>query len=128
MCASVYSEIWFGARRVYKKVDRSRSSSSLLESLVDPASVLVSCELVGGLSSGTCKPYLNIGGQVARIGLAFGMKIIAWSQNMTSEVAEAAGATMVSKDELFRQADIVSIQFILSPRTRRASSEPLNLR
>jgi len=70
----------------------------------------------------------NIGGQVARIGLAFGMKIIAWSQNMTSEVAEAAGATLVSKDELFRQADIVTIHFVLSPRTRRASSEPLNLR
>jgi phosphoglycerate dehydrogenase-like enzyme len=60
----------------------------------------------------------NVGGQVARIGLAFGMKIIAWSQNMTAEIAEAAGARLVSKDELFRQADIVTIHLILSRRTK----------
>jgi phosphoglycerate dehydrogenase-like enzyme len=60
----------------------------------------------------------NIGGQVARIGLAFGMEIIAWSQNMTPEIAEAAGARLVSKDELFRQADIVTIHLILSGRTK----------
>jgi phosphoglycerate dehydrogenase-like enzyme len=60
----------------------------------------------------------NIGGHVARIGLAFGMKIIAWSQNMTPEIAEAAGARLVSKDELFRQADIVTIHLILSGRTK----------
>jgi phosphoglycerate dehydrogenase-like enzyme len=60
----------------------------------------------------------NIGAAVARIGLAFGMKIIAWSQNMTPEKAETAGATLVSKDELFRQADIVTIHLILSGRTR----------
>jgi phosphoglycerate dehydrogenase-like enzyme len=60
----------------------------------------------------------NIGGQVARIGLAFGMKIIAWSQNLTPEIAEAAGAELVSKDELFRGADIVTINLILSGRTK----------
>jgi len=60
----------------------------------------------------------NIGGQVARIGLAFGMEIIAWSQNMTPEIAEAAGARLVSKDELFRRADIVTIHLILSGRTK----------
>jgi phosphoglycerate dehydrogenase-like enzyme len=60
----------------------------------------------------------NVGGQVARIGLAFGMKIIAWSQNLTAETAAAAGATLVTKDELFRQADVVSIHLVLSRRTR----------
>jgi phosphoglycerate dehydrogenase-like enzyme len=60
----------------------------------------------------------NIGGQVARIGLAFGMKIISWSENLTPEIAEAAGARLVSKDELFRQADIVTIHLILSGRTK----------
>jgi phosphoglycerate dehydrogenase-like enzyme len=60
----------------------------------------------------------NIGGQVARIGLAFGMKVVAWSQNMSRETAEAAGATLVTKDELFRQADVVTIHLILSDRTR----------
>jgi phosphoglycerate dehydrogenase-like enzyme len=60
----------------------------------------------------------NVGGQVARIGLAFGMKIIAWSENMTPEIAEAAGAILVSKDELFRQADVVTIHVVLSKRTK----------
>ncbi len=60
----------------------------------------------------------NVGGQVARIGRAFGMTIIAWSQNMTPAIAEAAGATLVTKDELFRQADVVTVHLILSRRTR----------
>src|ERR1700722_83414 len=60
----------------------------------------------------------NIGGQVARIGRAFGMQVIAWSQNLTAEVATEAGATRVGKDELFRRADIVTIHLILSDRTR----------
>jgi phosphoglycerate dehydrogenase-like enzyme len=72
----------------------------------------LSGKILGALGLG------NIGGQVARIGLAFGMKIIAWSQNMTPEIAEAAGATLVSKDELFSQADIVTIHLILSGRTK----------
>jgi len=60
----------------------------------------------------------NIGKQVARIGLAFGMKVIAWSENMTHETAEAEGATFVTKSELFRQADIVTVHLVLSKRTR----------
>jgi phosphoglycerate dehydrogenase-like enzyme len=60
----------------------------------------------------------NVGGQVARIGRAFGMKIIAWSQNLTAETAAAAGAEIVTKDELFRRADVVTIHLILSDRTR----------
>ena len=59
----------------------------------------------------------NIGKEVARIALAFGMTVIAWSENLTSEVASAAGATLVDKDALFRQADIVTIHLILSRRT-----------
>jgi phosphoglycerate dehydrogenase-like enzyme len=60
----------------------------------------------------------NIGGEVARIGRAFGMTVIAWSQNMTPQIAEAAGASLVTKEELFRQADVVTIHLILSRRTR----------
>ncbi|WP_158817516.1 D-2-hydroxyacid dehydrogenase family protein [Methylocapsa sp. S129] len=60
----------------------------------------------------------NIGGQVARIGLAFDMKVIAWSQNMTPQIAEAAGATLATKKDLFREADVVTIHLILSKRTR----------
>jgi phosphoglycerate dehydrogenase-like enzyme len=60
----------------------------------------------------------NIGSAVARIARAFDMKVIAWSQNLTAERAQAAGAELVAKDELFRQADIVSIHLVLSGRTR----------
>jgi phosphoglycerate dehydrogenase-like enzyme len=59
----------------------------------------------------------NIGKEVARIGLAFGMTVIAWSQNLTAEIANAAGATLVDKHALFRQADIVTIHLVLSRRT-----------
>jgi phosphoglycerate dehydrogenase-like enzyme len=60
----------------------------------------------------------NIGSAVAQIGKAFGMTVIAWSQNLTAERAGAAGAVLVSKDELFRQADVLSIHLVLSGRTR----------
>jgi phosphoglycerate dehydrogenase-like enzyme len=60
----------------------------------------------------------QIGSQVARIGSAFGMNPVAWSQNLTPEAAKAAGATLVSKDRLFEQADILTIHLVLSGRTR----------
>src|ERR1700693_1561410 len=60
----------------------------------------------------------RIGSQVARIGSAFGMNLVAWSQNLTPETAEAAGATLISKDQLFEQADILTIHLVLSSRTR----------
>lgn len=60
----------------------------------------------------------NIGKEVARIGLAFGMKVIAWSQNLTEEKASAAGATFVDKQTLFREADIVTVHLVLSGRTK----------
>jgi len=60
----------------------------------------------------------NIGAQVAKVGLAFGMQLIAWSQNLTREVAAAAGARLVSKQELLGEADVVSIHLVLSGRTR----------
>jgi phosphoglycerate dehydrogenase-like enzyme len=60
----------------------------------------------------------RIGSQVARIGSAFGMRLLAWSQNMTSETAGAAGASLVSKEQLFEQADILTIHLVLSGRTR----------
>jgi phosphoglycerate dehydrogenase-like enzyme len=60
----------------------------------------------------------RIGSQVARVGNAFGMHLVAWSQNLTSEAAKAAGATLVSKDQLFEQADILTIHLVLSGRTR----------
>src|SRR5882757_4370140 len=60
----------------------------------------------------------NVGSQVARIGSAFGMNLVAWSQNLTLQTAEAAGAALVYKDQLFEQADILTIHLVLSSRTR----------
>jgi phosphoglycerate dehydrogenase-like enzyme len=60
----------------------------------------------------------KIGRRMAEIGRAFGMNIIAWSQNLTKEAAEAGGATWVERDALFAQADVVSIHLVLSERTR----------
>jgi phosphoglycerate dehydrogenase-like enzyme len=60
----------------------------------------------------------NIGREVARIGVAFGMKVIAWSENLTLERAIAVGAEFVSKEAFFQQADFLSIHVVLSQRTR----------
>jgi phosphoglycerate dehydrogenase-like enzyme len=65
----------------------------------------------------------NLGSQVAKIGLAFGMRVLAWSQNLTAEKADAVGAALVSKEELLRQADIVSVHLVLSDRTRALIGE-----
>ncbi|HWO10809.1 MAG TPA: D-2-hydroxyacid dehydrogenase family protein [Polyangiaceae bacterium] len=60
----------------------------------------------------------RLGTQVARIGQAFGMNVMAWSPNLTAERASAAGATLVEKDALFRGADVLTIHLVLSERTR----------
>jgi phosphoglycerate dehydrogenase-like enzyme len=60
----------------------------------------------------------KLGSGVARIGQAFGMKTIAWSQNLTAEKAQAVGAQLVSKEELFATADVISVHLILSERSR----------
>ena len=60
----------------------------------------------------------KLGQRVAGIAKAFGMKVIAWSQNLTPEKAKEAGAEYVSKEDLFRQADILTIHVVLSDRTR----------
>ncbi|ONG44679.1 hydroxyacid dehydrogenase [Pseudoroseomonas deserti] len=60
----------------------------------------------------------RIGSGVAGIGRAFGMRLLAWSPNMTAATAEAAGATLVDKDTLLRQADILTLHLGLGPATR----------
>ncbi len=59
----------------------------------------------------------RIGQRVARYARAFDMDVVAWSQNLTEERASAGGATLVTRQELFRRADIVSIHLQLSART-----------
>jgi phosphoglycerate dehydrogenase-like enzyme len=60
----------------------------------------------------------HIGGAVARIGKAFDMNVLAWSQNLTAERAADFGVVRASREELFREADVVSIHLVLSQRTR----------
>jgi phosphoglycerate dehydrogenase-like enzyme len=60
----------------------------------------------------------RLGSAVARVGLAFGMKAIAWSQNLTAEKAAAQGVERVEKEELFRRSDILSVHLVLSERSR----------
>jgi phosphoglycerate dehydrogenase-like enzyme len=59
----------------------------------------------------------RLGSQVATVGKAFQMQLLAWSQNLTAARAAQYGATLVSKDELLSQSDIVTIHLILSDRT-----------
>jgi phosphoglycerate dehydrogenase-like enzyme len=60
----------------------------------------------------------RIGEPVARIGAAFGMDVVAWSQNLTDERAAEVGVRRVEKDELFATADVVTVHLLWSKRTR----------
>ena len=60
----------------------------------------------------------RLGSTVARVGVAFKMSVLAWSQNLTAERAAQCGATLVAKDELFARSDIVTVHVQLSERTR----------
>ncbi len=60
----------------------------------------------------------KLGTRTANIAKAFGMKVIAWSQNLTAEKAQATGVTYVSKDDLFKQSDFITIHVVLSQRSR----------
>jgi phosphoglycerate dehydrogenase-like enzyme len=60
----------------------------------------------------------RLGSHMARYGKALNMNLLAWSQNMTPDKAQAAGAAMVSKEDLLSRSDAVSIHLVLSDRTR----------
>ena len=60
----------------------------------------------------------RIGGRMAQFGTVLGMRVLAWSQNLTEERAREAGATRVEKDVLLAESDAVSLHLVLSARTR----------
>lgn len=60
----------------------------------------------------------KLGSAVAKVGAAFGMDMIAWSQNLTDEKAAEHGVKRVDKETLLKQSDILSIHVVLSERTR----------
>lgn len=65
-----------------------------------------------------------IGARVARVAKAFGMNVIAWSQNLTEERCAKYDATLVTKDELVARADVLSVHLVLSERTEGIIGEP----
>lgn len=60
----------------------------------------------------------RVGSEVARVGRAFGMNTIAWSQNLTAETAAEHGVRAVTKEQLFAESDVLTIHVVLSGRTR----------
>jgi phosphoglycerate dehydrogenase-like enzyme len=60
----------------------------------------------------------RLGSSMANYCRALNMTVLAWSENLTAERAEAAGATLVSKEELLSRSDAISIHLVLSPRSR----------
>jgi len=60
----------------------------------------------------------KLGVRAAGVAKAFGMKVIAWSLNLTPEKCKEVGVDYATKDDLFRQADIVTIHVQLGDRSR----------
>ncbi|OBJ09212.1 D-2-hydroxyacid dehydrogenase family protein [Mycobacterium sp. 1465703.0] len=60
----------------------------------------------------------RVGKRMAEYAKAFDMEVLAWSQNLTEEVAASVGARRVEKAPLFESSDVVSIHLVLSERTR----------
>jgi phosphoglycerate dehydrogenase-like enzyme len=60
----------------------------------------------------------KLGARVAKVAQALGMKVIAWSQNLTPEKCREVGVEYAAKEDLIRQADFISIHVVLSQRTR----------
>ena len=60
----------------------------------------------------------KLGAEVAKIGLAFQMEVIAWSENLTAARAQDCGVRQVSKNDLLSLSDVLTIHLVLSARTR----------
>ena len=60
----------------------------------------------------------RLGTAVARVGLAFQMKVLGWSMNLSPEKAAEVGVQYATKDQLFRESDFISIHYVLSERSR----------
>ena len=66
----------------------------------------------------------RLGSQVARLGAAFGMDVVAWSPNLTAERAAEVGAQAVSKDELLSTSRFVTLHLKLGDRSRGVIGTP----
>jgi phosphoglycerate dehydrogenase-like enzyme len=77
-----------------------------------PAGITLAGKTLGVVGLG------RLGGLMARYGHALDMKVLAWSQNLNAETAAAAGAELVTKEDLFTRSDAISLHLVLSSRTR----------
>ncbi len=102
--------LMLACRRAVPQADRAMKAGSWHEGV--PIGAVLEGRRLGLLGLG------KLGSRVAGYGRAFGMEVVAWSQNLTAEAAEAAGARRVEKAELFATADVVSLHLVLSQRTR----------
>ena len=66
----------------------------------------------------------NLGGRVAKVAQAFGMRVLAWSQNLTPERCKEVGVEYATKEELLKQSDFVTIHMVLSDRSRGLIGAP----
>jgi phosphoglycerate dehydrogenase-like enzyme len=98
------------AARAIPAADANMRAGYFQEDL--PAGISLAGKTIGILGLG------RLGSHMARYCQALNMKVLAWSENLTAEKAEAAGAEFVSKQELLSRSDAVSIHLVLSPRSR----------
>jgi len=100
----------FAAARHIGAADRSMRSGRFQDDV--PLGTMLEGRKLGVVGLG------KIGSRVARVGHALGMEVLAWSQNLTAERAQACSARLVDKAALFAESDAVSLHLVLSERTR----------
>jgi phosphoglycerate dehydrogenase-like enzyme len=98
------------AARQIPSADQSMRNRNFQQGLA--AGVVLEGKTLGVIGLG------RIGGRMARYGLALGMNVLAWSENLTDEHARESGAQRVDKDTLLSQSDAVSLHLVLSQRSR----------
>ncbi|HEY2337466.1 MAG TPA: D-2-hydroxyacid dehydrogenase family protein [Burkholderiales bacterium] len=98
------------AARNLEKANRNMRSGKWHQAL--PPGMALGGKRLGLIGAG------GIGAKVGAVARAFGMDVVAWSQNLTAEKAAAAGVRHVSKDELLSSSAVMSIHLVLSDRTR----------
>jgi len=99
------------AARSIPACDRAMHDSRFQQGI--PAGEVLEGKTLGVIGLG------KIGSRMARYGLALGMRVFAWSQNLTPDKAAAAGAHLVDKETLLSESDAISLHLVLSERTRR---------
>lgn len=110
MTAELALALIMAAAKKIPAADASMRAGRFQEGI--PPNILLHGKTLGVLGLGRIGPIL------ARFGRVLGMNVLAWSQNLTEEVAASCGAKLVSKEELFSTSDVISLHLVLSERSR----------